>query len=61
MADRSPALPAKTDGKPGKTPESIMYDALTNIAHSDAFFDETKRVVAIARKAIEAVHNTYRR
>lgn len=36
-------------------PAKIMYDALVRIAHSNAFFDGEKRLVAIARRAIEQV------
>ncbi|HEV7700908.1 MAG TPA: hypothetical protein VGO43_11810 [Pyrinomonadaceae bacterium] len=31
----------------------VMYDALVQIARSDAFFDREKRLVRIAREAIE--------
>lgn len=36
-------------------PSKIMYDALVQIAHSDAFFDGEKRLVKIAQQAIERV------
>lgn len=32
-----------------------MYNALVEIAHSDAFFDSEKRLVKIAQKAIQKV------
>jgi hypothetical protein len=35
----------------------IMYDALVEIAHSDAFFSGEKRLVNIARRAIQKVTN----
>jgi hypothetical protein len=36
-------------------PAKIMYDALVRIAHRDAFFDSEKKLVKIAREAIERV------
>jgi hypothetical protein len=46
----------------GKLPEAarVMYDALLEIAQSEAFFDREKRMVKMAQEAINKVNDLRR-
>ncbi len=63
FALQKPAPPSETPVGDERATEAArtMYDALTEIAESDGFFEGEKRLKGIARRALERVRELSRR